>query len=103
MNQSFLILYRPGLAWKPGQPASAQPPPEHGRYLLHLYQQGHLRSAGPFGDDTGAALVLEAANEAQARELVETDPAIVQTVFTYEIHPWALVPWERYLNRPEAH
>lgn len=103
MNQTFLIIYRPGPAWKTGQPASAQPPPEHGRYLLDLYKQGELRSAGPFDDDTGAELVLEAADEAQARALVNADPAIVHGVFTYELHPWALVPWERYLNRPEEY
>lgn len=99
MNQLFLIIYRPGPAWKIGQPASAQPPPDHGRYLLHLYKQGQLRSAGPFGDDTGAALVLEAADEAQARALVNADPAVVNAVFEYELHPWALVPWESYVDR----
>ncbi|GAB3643373.1 YciI family protein [Spirosoma arcticum] len=64
MKQTFLVIYRPGLAWKTGQPASAQPPPEHGRYLLDLYKQGYLRSAGPFSDDMGAALVLEAPDAA---------------------------------------
>lgn len=103
MTQLFLIIYRPGPAWKTGQPASAQPPLEHGRYLLHLYKQGQLRSAGPFDDDTGAALVLEVFDEAQAKALVNADPAIVQAVFTYELHPWTLVPWEHYLNSPTAH
>lgn len=99
MNQTFLIIYRPGTAWKTGQSASAQPPPEHGRYLLNLYKQGKLRFAGPFDDDTGAALVLEVSDETQAKALLNADPAIVQGVFTYELHPWALVPWERYLNQ----
>ena len=99
MNQPFLVIYRPGSAWIPGQPVWAQPPPAHGRYLLSLYQQGLLLFAGPFDDDTGAALMLEAANEVQARALVDADPAVRQAVFTYELHPWALVPWERYVNR----
>ena len=96
MSQTYLILYRPGPAWKVGKPAAAQPTPEHGHYLLDLYKQGHLRFAGPFGDDTGAALVLEAADETQARKLVEADPAVVQAIFLYELHPWTLVPWAQY-------
>lgn len=102
MKRFFLIIYRPGPAWKAGIPASVQPPPEHGRYLLDLYKQGYLRSAGPFDDDTGAALVLEAFDEDQTKALVNADPAIVQAVFTAEIHPWALIPWERYLNQSTA-
>ncbi|GAB4039655.1 YciI family protein [Spirosoma jeollabukense] len=103
MNQIFLVVYQPGLAWKAGEPAAAQPIPEHGRYLLDLYKQGYLRLAGPFGDDTGAALVLEAPDEAQARRLVNTDPAVVQAIFSYELHPWTLVPWEHYWQRSESH
>ena len=102
MNQTFLIIYRPGPSWKTGQPASAQPPPEHGRYLLNLYKQGYLRSAGPFGDGMGAALILEASDETQARALINADPAIVQDVFSYELHRWALVPWAHYINRTES-
>ena len=103
MSQPFLVIYRPGPAWIAGKPAAAQPPPEHGRYLLDLYVQGQLRLAGPFGDDTGAALVLEATDEAQARQLVDADPAIVQAIFSYELHPWTLVSWERYWQRSESH
>ena len=96
MNQTFLIIYRPGPAWVAGKSAAVQPPPEHGRYLLDLYKQGQLRLAGPFGDDTGAALVLEAPDEVQARQLVEADPAVVQEIFRYELHPWTLIPWAHY-------
>lgn len=102
MNQTFLVVYRPGPAWLTGQPISAQPLQEHGRFLLALYRKGQLRLAGPFSDDTGGALVLEALNESQARTVVDADPAVVDAIFTYELHPWTLVLWERYLNRPET-
>ena len=102
MSQTFLILYRPGPAWVGGKSAVTQPPPEHGRYLLDLYKQGQLRLAGPFGDDTGAALVLEAPDEAQARKLVDADPAVLQAIFTYELHPWMLVPWARYATQSKT-
>ena len=101
MNQAFLVMYRPGPAWLVGQPISAQPLQAHGRFLLALYRKGQLRLAGPFSDNAGRALVLEAPDECQARILVDTDPAVIDAVFTYELHPWSLVPWERYLSRPE--
>lgn len=99
MNQTFLIVYRPGPAWLIGQPVSAQPLQEHSRFLLALYEKRQLRLAGPFSDDTGGALVLEATDESQARTIVDADPAVIHAVFTYELHPWVLVPWEHYLNR----
>jgi uncharacterized protein YciI len=96
--QTYLIVYRPGPAWLSGQPISAQPLKGHGQFLLGLYQLGQLRLAGPFRDDTGGALVLEASNEEQARTIIQSDPAVADGVFTYTLHPWTLLPWERYVN-----
>lgn len=98
MKQAFLVIYRPGPAWTEGKPVAEQPPREHGKYLLGLYRDGVLRSAGPFGDDSGAALVIEAEGAEAARQLILQDPAVASKIFTYEIHPWHPVPWEKYLN-----
>ena len=95
MNTTFLVVYRPGPAWLDGQPIAAQPLTAHGRFLLALYKKGQLRMAGPFGDDTGGALVLEVPDEARARIIIDSDPAVTDAVFTYELHLWALVPWNR--------
>ena len=103
MSETFLVIYRPGPAWRAGLPARDQPPPEHGRYLLDLYHQGHLQAAGPFGDETGAALVIEAPDAAQAKTLIDADPAVVQAIFTVEIHLWALIPWAHYGHKPKTH
>jgi uncharacterized protein YciI len=99
MKSTFLVLYRPGPHWVPGKPIREQPPKEHGKYLLDLYARGTMRFAGPFDDNTGAAVVLEAADEAEAKALVEGDPAVKGGIFTAELHPWALVPWENYLKK----
>ena len=58
-----------------------------------------MKSAGPFDDDTGAAIVLEAADQAEAQALVAADPAVDAQIFAHEIHPWALVPWEKYVKK----
>ena len=101
MNQTFLILYQPGSAWIAGQSIYTQSLQEHGQFLLTLYQKRQLRMAGSLGDASGVALVLEAPDETQARRIIDSDPAIVQSVFEYELHTWTLVPWECYPNRTE--
>lgn len=99
MKTTFLVLYRPGPHWAAGKPIREQPPREHGKYLLDLYARGALKFAGPFDDNTGAAIVVEAADRAEAESLVAGDPAVKNGVFAAELHPWALVPWEKYLKK----
>ena len=50
----------------PGKPIREQPPKEHGKYMLELFTKGTMKSAGPFNDNTGGAVVLEVANETEA-------------------------------------
>jgi uncharacterized protein len=93
---TFLVIYRPGPAWPKDAPVSTLPLQEHGRYLLGLYSSGLLKIAGPFTDDTGGAVMLEVANEAEAKAIVENDPAVKSDQFLYELRPWSPVPWERF-------
>jgi uncharacterized protein YciI len=99
MKSTYLALYRPGPHWVAGKPIREQPPKEHGKYLLDLYARGAMKFAGPFDDNTGAAVVVEAADEAEARALIAADPAIKSGIFSFELHPWALVPWDNYLKK----
>lgn len=101
MNQTFLILYWPRSAWIAGQSIYTQSLQEHGQFLLTLYQKRQLRMAGSLGDASGVALVLEALDEAHARRIVNSDPAIVQSIFEYDLHTWTLVPWVCYPKRAE--
>jgi uncharacterized protein YciI len=48
--------------------------PRHREYLQKLLDQGKLHKSGPFTDDSGAAIVYEATDEAEARELLENGP-----------------------------
>jgi uncharacterized protein YciI len=96
---TFLVIYRPGPAWAPGKPIKEQPPKEHGKYLLDLFAKGSMKFAGPFMDNAGGAVVLEAANETEATALVKSDPAVQKGIFLYELHPWELVPWQKYLKK----
>jgi uncharacterized protein len=96
---TFLVIYRPGPAWLVDKPVTEQPLKEHGKYMLSLYAAGTLKFAGPFTDNAGGALAFEATDEAEARAIVAKDPAVVSGVFIYELHPWRLVEWERYLKK----
>ena len=48
--------------------------PKHREYLASLLGQGKLYATGPFVDNTGALLVYDVADEAEARRLVAEDP-----------------------------
>ena len=96
---TFLLIYRPGPAWPPGKPVSELPLKEHGSYMLRLFAKGSVKLAGPLTDNAGGAVVLEVADEAEARAIVADDPAVKAGIFTHELHPWAPVPWEKYLKK----
>lgn len=98
-KQTFIVIYKPGSAWLDGKPLSEQPLKDHGEYMLSLYKLGVLRFAGPFEDDTGGAVVFEASGEDEAKNIVNKDPAVINRIFVYELHPWRLVPWEQYIKK----
>lgn len=48
--------------------------PRHREYLQRLLAEGKLHESGPWADDSGALIVYEAADEAEARGLLAEDP-----------------------------
>jgi uncharacterized protein YciI len=48
--------------------------PSHREYLKQLLDGGQLRMSGPWVDDTGALLVYEAGDLAEAERLLAADP-----------------------------
>lgn len=89
----YLVVYGPGPSFLTGKPLGEQPLREHGRYLLSLYRQGVLKWAGPFADDSGGALVLEAEDDAAALALVRADPAVETQIFDFQLRRWSPVDW----------
>ena len=99
---TFLVIYRPGPAWLAGKPVSEQPLKEHGKYMLGLYIKGSMKLAGPLTDNAGGAVVLDVADEAQAKAIVAEDPAVKSGIFVYEMHPWELKPWDEYAKKAQS-
>jgi uncharacterized protein YciI len=48
--------------------------PAHRDYLKSLLDSGKLVISGPYVDDSGAVIIYEAADEAEARALIAADP-----------------------------
>lgn len=48
--------------------------PTHRVYLRSLFDSGKLHESGPFMDDTGALIIYEAADRAEAEALLAADP-----------------------------
>jgi uncharacterized protein len=96
---TYLVVYRPGPSWLPGKPLAEQPLKEHGRYMIELYGKGTLKMAGPFLDDSGGAMVVEADTEAGAKAIVAADPAVVGGIMLADLRPWRIVDWEPYLKK----
>lgn len=98
-KSTFLVVYKPGPTWLPGKPLAGQPLKEHGSYVLSLFSKGELKIGGPFSDDAGGAAVLYAADEDAARSILMKDPAVIEGVFIYELHPWRLIDWESLVKK----
>ena len=97
---TFLVIYRPGPAWVPNKPPSEQPLLEHGRYMLSLFAKGSMKAAGPFLDDTGGgAVILEVADESEAKALIAQDPAVTQGIMVPELRAWKQQPWDEFLKK----
>ena len=67
--------------------------------MVELYGKGTLKFAGPFLDDSGGAMVIEADTEAGAQALVAADPAVKGAIMIADVRPWRLVDWEPFLKK----
>lgn len=65
-----------------------QPLAAHFAYMEKLEQDGVLCLGGPFKDDAGALGVVRAADFVSASAIIADDPAVLDSVFTAEVHPW---------------
>jgi uncharacterized protein YciI len=96
MSQTYLILHTPGPAFHQGKSMFEQPLFEHGAYWKKQFDAGKLRLGGPFTDDSGGAVVIEVADEAEAQQILVQDPAVIEQVLIARLLPWYLVAWEGY-------
>lgn len=56
---------------------------EHIHYLKQLHQTGHLQTCGPFTNDDGAMLVINATSRDQAESLIAQDPFLQEQYYQH--------------------
>ncbi|HUK55328.1 MAG TPA: YciI family protein [Nitrospiria bacterium] len=70
--------------------------PAHLERLKRLESEGKLVLAGPFADQSGSLIIIEADSIEEARAFIQKDPYVEQGVFEkVEIRPFTLVLPER--------
>lgn len=76
---------------------------EEAAHVWRFYKDGVLRDAALRTDLNGAVLTFEVADEAAARELVETLPAVKAGLFHYDLIPvGAFLSYETLFAQPAA-
>ncbi len=85
----FAVELRTGPSWDPAKQAHEQAHfREHSSNLRRLREQQSLVLGARYSDK--GLIVLAAANEQEARKLMEQDPAIQNQVFAYTLSPFAV-------------
>lgn len=86
----FLFQYRLGPNWRADASLREQLGP-HAAYMSELATQQRLVVAGPYLEANGGGMaVVLAADLAEARTMLEADPAIVSGVFEADLRAWAI-------------
>ncbi len=67
--------------------------PRHREYLQGLLAGGKLHASGPWGDDSGALIIYDVADEAEARAILAADPYSTTpgVIADVQIKPWTIV------------
>lgn len=96
--RTYAVIYAPGPNWAPDTRVDRQPGiGEHAKYHKKLFQDGKLKHGGPFLDNTGGLSVLVAADDAEAKRLVDEDPAIKSGLMKVAaFHPWLPIDWANF-------
>lgn len=87
----YAALVRPGPTWLANQEAGRRNDmTRHVEYVTRMRAEGKLVLGGPFADGAGGLLVYRADSIEQARQFMDADPATVEKVFDYDMHPWSV-------------
>ena len=83
----YVAWITPGPEWRDGTVYDQGAPiEEHLEAMRAQYDQGRLLLGGPFIDGRAGVAVLDVDAEAEARSIMDADPAVIAGVFRYELH-----------------
>lgn len=84
----YAITYRPGPAWRAGQPMASQGLGPHAAYIQTLEAGGRIYAAGRVGEERGLA-IIRAADLTEAQAILAADPAVTAGIFIGEVELFA--------------
>jgi len=72
-----------------GEPERMAARGAHRQLLTEMHEQGIVRQAGPFGDDSGALIVFDVPDQAKLNEIMSRDPYFSTTgVVIKQVREW---------------
>ena len=89
--EQFVVIYRPGPAWRAGRRVTEQDLGPHREFVRGLFEEGRVALAGAFLDDSGGMAVLSAQDRAEAERTLASDPAVTSGVMIGELRPYLLL------------
>ncbi|HTU11209.1 MAG TPA: YciI family protein [Allosphingosinicella sp.] len=87
-RQLFLLLFRPGPAWRAGVPMAQQDLRDHAAYHARLVREGRSVAGGGYVGIEGGMAIVRAADRAEAEAMLAADPAIRNGVFAADLRQW---------------
>jgi uncharacterized protein len=74
----FILLHGPGPLWRANTPFTEQPDvASHVKYMRKYFDQGRIPMGGPFADDSGGMMLLEAGDLSEATKIAHADPTVI--------------------------
>ena len=89
----FVVVHKPGPAWKPGIPVFEQPGlQQHVEHYRTALESGKLALGGPFLDAGGGGMMIAApgSSEAEITALAAADPTVHSGLLTFEVRQWLI-------------
>jgi uncharacterized protein YciI len=86
-----LVIFRAGPAWGSGPPEDQPDWDAHAEWIDELIDAGTFVMGGPLSDYSGSVSLLEGHTAAEARELIATDPFVLNGVFVIDsVRDWTV-------------
>lgn len=87
----FVIFHTPGPHWDKAKTFKQQPDVmKHVGYMSQFLESKKLVMGGPFLDDSGGMMVLEAKDIKEAQRIAQDDPTVKSGLLVANVKPWMI-------------
>ncbi len=93
MKTLFVVRRTRGQTWESGKPLSAQALwSEHAAFMNRLAEEGFVVLGGPFGEEGGSLLIIDASDEETVVATLARDPWIqADKIQESSVQPWPIL------------